>query len=85
MFISLYYSYTSISNFTLNLLEDTGWYKVDYAVAESLYNYELLWGKGEGWFNISVCAWSVVASAIRSDHIIIILCTISSHRFPSYH
>ena len=48
MCISLCCSYTSISNFTLNLLEDSGWYKVDYAVAESLYNYELLWGKGEG-------------------------------------
>ena len=40
-------SYTSISNFTLNVLEDSGWYKVDYAVAESLHNYESLWGKGE--------------------------------------
>ena len=40
-------SYTSISNFTLNLLEDSGWYEVDYAATESLYNYELLWGKGE--------------------------------------
>ena len=40
-------SYTSISNFTLYLLEDSGWYKVNYAVAESFYNYELLWGKGE--------------------------------------
>ena len=39
-------SYTSISNFTLNVLEDSGWYKVDYAVAESIHNYESLWGKG---------------------------------------
>ena len=37
----------SISNFTLNLLEDSGWYKVNYAVAESLQNYEELWGKGK--------------------------------------
>ena len=41
------YSYISISNFTLNVLEDSGWYKVDYEVAESMYHYELLWGKGE--------------------------------------
>ena len=49
VFILLHYicSYTSISNFTLNLLEDSGWYKVDYATAESLHYYELLWGKGE--------------------------------------
>ena len=41
-------SYTSISNFTLNLLEDSGWYQVDYATAATLTgNYELLWGKGE--------------------------------------
>ena len=40
-------SYTSISNFTLKLLEDSGWYKVDCVAVESLYNYELLWGKGE--------------------------------------
>ena len=40
-------SYTSISKFTLNLLEDSGWYKVDYAVAELLQNYGELWGKGE--------------------------------------
>ena len=33
------------SSFTL--LEDSGWYKVDYAVAESLHNHELLWGIGE--------------------------------------
>ena len=39
-------SYTSISNFTLNILEDSGWYKVNYTTAESLYSYELLWGKG---------------------------------------
>ena len=49
VFILLHYicSYSSISNFTLNLLEDSGWYKVDYAVAKSLHDYELLWGKGE--------------------------------------
>ncbi|XP_065920451.1 leishmanolysin-like peptidase isoform X2 [Dysidea avara] len=41
-------SYRSISNFTLLLLEDSGWYKVDYAVAESLHYYEYLWGKGQG-------------------------------------
>ena len=40
-------SYISISNFTLNLLEDSGWYKVNYAVAEARHSYELLWGKGE--------------------------------------
>lgn len=40
-------SYFSISNFTLHVLEDSGWYKVDYGVAETLHNYELLWGKGE--------------------------------------
>ena len=40
-------SYASISNFTLHVLEDSGWYKVDYAVAESIHNYEPLWGKGE--------------------------------------
>ena len=45
----MYYScsYTSISKFTLSLLEDSGWYKVDYATAEAIYNYELLWGRGE--------------------------------------
>ena len=49
MTLCLYHtcSYSSISNFTLLLLEDSGWYKVNYAVAESLHNYELLWGKGE--------------------------------------
>lgn len=26
--------YASISNFTLNILEDSGWYKVDYAAAK---------------------------------------------------
>ena len=41
------YRYSSISNFTLMLLEDSGWYRVDYAAAEALYNYELLWGKGD--------------------------------------
>ncbi|XP_065883622.1 ciliated left-right organizer metallopeptidase-like [Dysidea avara] len=41
-------NYTSISNFTLNILEDSGWYKVNYTTAESLYSYELLWGKGLG-------------------------------------
>ena len=40
-------SYASISNFTLHVLEDSGWYKVNYAVAESIHNYEPLWGKGE--------------------------------------
>ena len=40
-------SYASISNFTLHILEDSGWYKVDYAAAESIYNYEPLWGKRE--------------------------------------
>ncbi|XP_065920449.1 leishmanolysin-like peptidase [Dysidea avara] len=40
--------YSSISNFTLHYLEDTGWYKVNYAVAESLHFYEFLWGKGLG-------------------------------------
>ena len=40
-------SYTSISNFTLNLLEDSGWYKVNYTAAELLQNYRSLWGKGE--------------------------------------
>ena len=46
--VYVYYicSYSSISNFTLNLLEDSGWYKVDYAAAESLHNFETLWGKG---------------------------------------
>ena len=47
MYIMHTYSYASISNFTLHILEDSGWYKVDYAVAESIHNYEPLWGKGE--------------------------------------
>jgi len=38
--------YVSISRFTLSLLEDTGWYQVDYAAAEFLHSYELLWGRG---------------------------------------
>ena len=42
----MHHSYSSISNFTLHYLEDTGWYKVNYAVAESLHFYEFLWGKG---------------------------------------
>ncbi len=35
--------YSSISKFTLSLMEDTGWYKVDYSQTE-----ELEWGKGKG-------------------------------------
>ena len=49
MFYLRTYSYTSINNFTLNLLEDSGWYRVDYAAVERLFNYELLWGKGESY------------------------------------
>ena len=46
--------YQSISNFTLRLMEDTGWYKVNYAVAGSLHYYEFLWGKGVLAYQISV-------------------------------
>ena len=45
--INFTYSYTSISNFTLNLQEDSGWYRVNYAAVGTLFNYELFWGKGE--------------------------------------
>ena len=52
------YSYTSISNFTLNLLEDSGWYRVNYTAVELLFNYELLWGKGESYSHDSSCIFN---------------------------
>jgi hypothetical protein len=37
------YNYRIITNFTLKLLDDTGWYKIDYSHAE-----KTLWGKNKG-------------------------------------
>ena len=40
--------YDVLSKFTLLLLEDSGWYKVDYTALDSLRQNSLQWGKGLG-------------------------------------
>ena len=40
--------YDVLSKFTLLLLEDSGWYKVDYTALNSLRQNSLQWGKGLG-------------------------------------
>ena len=40
--------YDVLSKFTLLLLEDSGWYKVNYAALDNLRQNPLQWGKGLG-------------------------------------
>jgi hypothetical protein len=37
------YNYRILTNFTLKLLDDTGWYKIDYSYAE-----KIIWGRNKG-------------------------------------
>ena len=47
MYIFLLFSdYVVLSEFTLALFEDSGWYKADYSVLYYLKQNSLLWGKG---------------------------------------
>ena len=41
--------YLVLSEFTLALLEDTGWYKANYTALHSIKQNPLRWGKGEDW------------------------------------
>ena len=42
-----YYSdYEVLSEFTVALLEDSGWYKANYTALHELNQVPLLWGKG---------------------------------------
>ena len=40
--------YDVISEFTLALFEDSGWYKANYTALYNLKQNPLLWGKGKG-------------------------------------
>ena len=49
----MYRVYTVLSELTLALLSDSGWYEVNYTVAETSvqgYNIPLLYGKGKNYF-----------------------------------
>ena len=39
--------YMVYSNFTWKVFEDSGWYKINYTVTESIDQLKLLWGKGK--------------------------------------
>ena len=55
----MYRVYTVLSELTLALLSDSGWYEVNYTVAESSvqgYNIPLLYGKGKNYFSLTVAA-----------------------------
>ena len=39
--------YSVLSEFTLALLEDSGWYEVNYAALYNLKQLPLQWGKGK--------------------------------------
>ena len=44
--ISSYSDYLVLSQFTIALLEDSGWYKGNYTALEMLNQFPLQWGKG---------------------------------------
>ena len=45
--ILLLRDYLVLSKFTLTLLEDSGWYQVDYGALYNLKQLPLQWGKGK--------------------------------------
>ena len=45
--ISFYSDYLVLSQFTIALFEDSGWYKGNYTALELLNQLPLQWGKGK--------------------------------------
>jgi len=44
--LKLYSDYEVLSEFTVALLEDSGWYKANYTALNELNQFPLQWGKG---------------------------------------